>query len=216
MGEMADYVNSTMDGWARPKYIKARGTNVEIILKNVRLAFFNGYAPGEYDGKLSYGAKLILPPNHPQIAAMEEAMKEAAKAKFKANWQAIYNQMDKQDRLCFHKSEYLNKEGKPHNGFQGMYYINTSSKPEQPPLCLKANKSISALRDGDLYSGCYADVKINTWGQQHAKGGVRINAQCLVFQKRADGDAFAGGPPPSADGMDDLSDVGETVDDMIG
>jgi hypothetical protein len=37
----------------------------------------------------------------------------------------------------------------------------------------------------------------------------------LVFQFRAPGDAFAGGPPPSADGMDDLSDVGETADSMF-
>ena len=85
---------------------------------------------------------------------------------------------------------------------------------ETRPLMLKANKSISAARDGDLYSGCYADVKLSLWAQDN-QYGKRINAQCLVFQKRADGGAFAGGPPPSADGMDDLSDVGE-AEDLVG
>ena len=33
---------------------------MEIIIKNVRLAFFNGYEPGSYEGKLTYGAQCIV------------------------------------------------------------------------------------------------------------------------------------------------------------
>lgn len=188
---------------------------MEIIIKNVRLAFFNGYEPGTFEGKQSFGAQLIIAPNHPQIADIDKAIQAVAKEKWKDSWKEIYQMLDKQGRLCFRKGPKLDKQGKPYDGFEGMFHLSCSAAPEKRPLCLKANKTVSTSRDGDLYGGCYADVKLSLWPQDN-QWGRRVNAQPLVFQKRADGDAFAGGPPPTPDGMDDLSDVGGELDSLVG
>lgn len=188
---------------------------MEIIIKNVRLAFFNGYEPGTYEGKASYGAQLIVnPKDTAQVAKIDAAMEHTAIEKWGAKAKAFLADMKAKDRLCFRHGPKNAANGEPYDGFDGMFYLSCSSRENQAPLMLKADKSISTARDGDLYAGCYADVKLSLWAQDN-QYGKRINAQCLVFQKRSDGDAFAGGPPPSADGMDDLSDIGEpAAEDM--
>ena len=184
---------------------------MEIIIKNVRGAFLNAHSVGVYEGKASYGAQLIIAPNDPQIANIEKALLAVAKDKWKAEAQQVYDMLKAQDRLCFRRHPKLDKQGKPYDGFEGNFYLACSSRENQKPLCLNADKTIA--NDGTIYGGCYIDVKLSLWPQDN-NFGRRINAQPLVFQFRAPGDAFAGGPPPSADGMDDLSDVGETADSM--
>ena len=189
---------------------------MEIIVKNVRLAFFNGYEPGSYEGKLSYGAQLIVDPKDTeQVKKLDAAMEACAKEKWGDKWKAIYADMKAKDRLCFRHGPKLSGNGTPYDGFEGKFYISCSAPENKPPMLIKRDKSISTARDGDLYAGCYADVKLNLWAQDN-QYGKRINAQPLVFQFRAHGDAFAGGPPPNADDMDDLSDVGEEVEDLVG
>lgn len=214
MGEMADDYDYALDAEDFHNYIYRKST-MEIILKNVRLAFFNGYEPGNYEGKLTYGAQLIIRPDDPQIAELDAACDAVAKAKWNERAPAIMQDLRAKDRVCFRHGPKKNGEGVPYDGFEGMYHCSTSCKVEQPPLLLKANKEISTPRDGDLYGGCYAAVKLELWAQDN-QYGKRINAQCKVFQKRADGDAFTGGTPPTADGMEDLSDVGSPVDDLMG
>jgi hypothetical protein len=190
---------------------------MDVILRNVRLGFFNGYEPGSYEGKLSYSAQLIVDPKSANVAALDKAIEQVAREKWKDRAPAVLEVLRKQDRVCFRHGPKMSGDGVVFDGFDGMYYCSASSRAEQRPLMLKRDKTPSVASDGLLYSGCYADVKISLWAQDN-QFGKRVNAQLKVVQFRADGDAFSGGTPPSADGMDDLSDVGEElaeVDDLL-
>jgi len=181
---------------------------VEIIIKNVRLAFFNGYEPGSYEGKLTYGAQCIVDPaDKAQVAKIDAAMEHTAIEKWGAKAKAFLADMKAKDRLCFRHGPKNAANGEPYDGFAGMFYIACSSRENQPPLMLKANKSISAARDGDLYSGCYADVKLSLWAQDN-QYGKRINASLSGVQFFRDGEAFSGGRPADAEEFPDLSDQG--------
>jgi len=189
---------------------------MEIILRNVRLAFANVYEPGNYEGKLSYGAQLIIEPKSANVKALDEVIEKVARDKWKNRANAVLEALRKQDRVCFRHGPKLNGEGVPYEGFEGMYYCSSSAKAEQRPLILKRDKTPSVQSDGLVYSGCYVDVKIELWAQDN-QYGKRINAQLKVVQFRSDGDAFSGGTPPSPEGMDDLSDLGETeTEDALG
>ena len=189
---------------------------MEIIVKNVRLAFLNCYEPGSYEGKLSYGAQLIIDPaDEAQVKRLDDAIQACAVEKWGAKAGAFLKEMKAKDRVCFRHGPKMAASGEPYDGFADRFYLSCSSGENKPPLCIKRDKTISTPRDGDLYAGCYADVKLALWAQDN-QYGKRINAQPLVFQHRAHGDAFAGGPPPSVDGMDDLSDTGEELENLMG
>jgi hypothetical protein len=60
---------------------------------------------------------------------------------------------------------------------------------------------------GVIYSGCFVNAQIDIWAQDNGFG-KRINCTLAGVQFAADGDAFGGGRPASADDFDDLGDLG--------
>jgi hypothetical protein len=83
-------------------------------------------------------------------------------------------------------------------------------------VVINGQKVVLTERDGKPYSGCYVNVKLDFWAQDNSadRGGKRINAQIKTVQFVADGDAFGGGTPASADGFEDLGD-GADADELI-
>lgn len=194
---------------------------LRLQIRDARLAFPNLSKPG----KFGYGARLIIPPDHTQtlnigsrafladlgvkVPADPKAkvktiplLKAVAIATAKKKWSekavSIVNAMEAQDRLFFHNG---NTKAEL-DGFEGNYFIACGSKG--PVTMFLQDRSEATEKE--VYSGCYVNALIDTWNQEHAEGGKRVNASVYGVQKVRDGDAFAaGGTPADADEFDDIS-----------
>lgn len=180
----------------------------KLKLQNVRLAFPALFKPqGFNDGTPAYGAKLIIDPaNKKMVAAIDAAVKQAAydQPKWKGQEDKILAKLVKDDVVCFHKSEYENKNGEVYGGFEDMFFISCRSE-KLKPLVIDRDKSPLVESDGRPYSGCYVNVSLDIYAQDNTYGR-RINCNLSGVQFYRDGDSFGGGTPASADEFEDLSD----------
>jgi hypothetical protein len=70
---------------------------------------------------------------------------------------------------------------------------------------------ILTAKDGRPYSGCYVNVKLNVWAQDNSYGKA-VRAAIQTVQFRAHGDAFGGGAPANAEGMESMEDGSDAGD----
>lgn len=187
---------------------------MKVTLKNVRLAFPALWEPEAIgDGEPAYGARLILPPDHPDVAMLRKAIDDVAKAKWPGvnnkgdpKWKAILEIARKDENVCLSEKDYCNKEGDVYDGFEGNFNVATRSQVQ--PLIIDRDRTELTKRDGRPYSGSFIVAKVELWAQDNSYGrGIRAQLTGVQFYK--DGDAFAGGTKASADDFDDLSDMGE-------
>lgn len=178
---------------------------MELKLKNVRLSFpdlFKASKVNEAD-KPAFQATFLLPPDHPQIAEIKQAMIAVAKEKWKDKAQEIYKGLSATDKLCLH-----NGDGKPNlEGYPNNHYIKARNKV-RPLVIDKDRTKILDESTGRPYGGCYVNANIEIYAQDNGFG-KRINASLKGVQFFRDGDAFSGGAPASEDDFDDLSDTGD-------
>lgn len=179
----------------------------KIRLDNVRIAFpdlFVAKAIG--DGEPAYGARFIIPPsNKRMVAAIDAAIAQAAadQPKWKGKHEQILAKIIKDGNCCFIKEEYSDKNGETYAGFEDSYSVGSRSPTR--PLIIDRDKSPLVASDGRPYGGCYVNAQLEIWAQDNSFGR-RINAQLKGVQFFADGDAFSGGTPASADDFEDLAD----------
>lgn len=182
-----------------------------IMLRNVRLAFPNIFTPAivgdDPATKPRYSAKLVLPPDHPQLAEIHAAMRAVAQAKWGPKAADIYRGIEKADKLALHDGD----TNSQFDGFVGNYFITAAAKESVRPTVLDGNKSPLTERDGKPYSGCYVNVSLEMWAQDNGFG-KRINAQLRGVQFLRDGDAFGSGQPAGRDEFDDVA--GADADDI--
>lgn len=176
-------------------------TQVELMLTNVRLSYFDGYVPyvsTNDEGKqtATYGTHCLMDPNHPGVQLVKDAQRKVAQAAWGDNWQAILNSLAAKDDLCLHKGEVSRPT---EEAYQGKYYVSARSKAR--PTCVATQGGVNVIvHQGEPlapYSGCYANVKIAVYAQgangKPSKFGKRINAQLMGVQFVRHGDAFGGG-----------------------
>lgn len=182
-------------------------------LQDVRLAFPNLFVASapKGGGEKAFSASFLLPPNHPQLKALKDAMKAVATEKWGQKGAAIYAALEAQNKLALHdgntKSEY--------EGFEGMLFVSSRSKIK--PTVFDQQKNDVSQESGLIYSGCYVNASIELWAQAN-DFGKRINAQLRGVQFLRKGDAFAGGGSAAdADEFDEISapaeDASEDVSD---
>ncbi|WP_347460970.1 DUF2815 family protein [Acinetobacter sp. ANC 7454] len=181
---------------------------MKVKLNNVRLAFPNLFeAKGINGGKPVFSATFLMEPGHPAVAEIRAAFEEIGKEKWGAKWPTVKNGLEKQDKLALHdgdvKADYA--------GFEGNLYLTANSKTR--PLVIDRDKTHLDSTDGKPYAGCYVNVSVELWCQDHPQHGKRINASLKGVQFFKDGDAFAGGGVASEDDFDDLSTDEEFADD---
>lgn len=187
----------------------------KIRLDNVRIAFadlFEAKAIG--DGEPAFGSRFIIPPsNKKMVAAIDAAIAQAAadQPKWKGKHEQILAKIIKDGNCCFLKEDYTDKNGEPYAGFEGMFSIGARSKTR--PLIIDRDKSPLVASDGRPYGGCYVVAQLEIWAQDNSFGR-RINAQLKGVQFYADGDAFSGGTPASADDFEDLADGADDDTDL--
>lgn len=187
---------------------------MKVKLSNVRIAFptlfeaktING------EGEPRFSAAFILDPQAPYITELKNAIRAVAKDKWKDKSESIIKKLMEEGRICYKPKPLANGEGEVYAGFEGKYSLNASNKSR--PLVLDRDKTPLTAQDGKPYGGSYVDASIELWAQDN-KYGKRINATLRGVQFRADGDAFGGGTPASADEFDDLSEGADATEGAL-
>lgn len=186
-------------------------TTTRVLLKNARLAFPQLFEPriDPDSGRKSYGAAFIIPPDHPQIEEIHNAMDAAGKAKWADKWPAQKKVLEKQDRLALHDGDIKAK----YAGYEGNLYINANSSEDSPPTVVDRARNLIGRNSGVIYPGCYVNVSLEFWAQKdHPKGGSRVNAQLRGVQFFKDGEAFSAGRPANTEEFEDMSDGSDGID----
>lgn len=188
----------------------AEATN-RLTLKDVRIAFAHGIFtaraqnPGD---EPKYGASFLFSPDRADIKkAVEAAVIRAAQAKWGDKAAATLKELKAADRLPIHDGNTKATYG----GYEGQLFINAGNKLR--PTVIDGQRQPIDATDGKVYSGCYGNVMVEIWAQQHPKGGKRVNAALLGFQKTRDGERLAGGSVASADDFELLPNADDSVGD---
>lgn len=170
-----------------------------IVLKNVRLAFPTLWTPERVndEGEPAFSATFILPPDHPDVAAVRRTIKEVAAAKWPRDWEQTLKGLAAQEKICLRDGN--NKPA--YDGFEGNLYV--SARNTARPLVIDRDKSALTMNDGRPYAGCMVNAQIDIWAQSN-KWGKRVNATLLIVQFAADAPAFGSGARPKLDDMPSL------------
>lgn len=173
---------------------------MEVILKNVRLAF-----PAIYEAKAmandpkakpAFGGKLIIEPGSENDKALVEAMRTAAREnpKYGAKWEQILEKMIADQKVCYVQGPYTDKDGEPRDGFEGMHYLSCRSEKLKPTVKDRFNQTVAEGQPGAPYPGCYVHAAVDVWAQDNEYGRrINSNLQGVMFYQ--DGPAFGGGRP---------------------
>jgi hypothetical protein len=191
---------------------------VTLMLKNKRLGFVDLAEPRSVNGgKPSYGARIIIEPNDPDVKLIDAAIEEVATTQWKDKAQNVLTMLTEKGRVAFLKKDYRNTKGEVHKGFEGKYSIGGSASAEKQPGCFDeyGNKLDAEGIRRKLYSGCFAHVKVEIYPLLRDDGN-RINCAILGVMFAGDGEAFGGGSAPStADDFAGLTKAQADAEDLI-
>lgn len=180
---------------------------MKVVVNQVRISFPNLFVPQKDDkGQDKYGAAFIIPKDHPDLKKVEECIKQVAAEKWADKAPGILTSLKASNKLCLHDGDAKAQ----YDGYAGNLYLSANNRAR--PVVLDRNKTPLTQQDGKPYSGCYVNVSLDVWAQDHAAHGKRINANVLAVQFAKDGEAFSGG---AAFDDSDFETV-EGDDDMFG
>lgn len=178
-------------------------------LVKTRMAFANLFKAKTFgdsgEGAAKFGASFLLDPvaDAAQVKAVQAAMLAAATDKWGAKGKAVYELLNKTDKLALHDGNLKLQ----YDGFEGMLYV-ASNNSIRPRLRMRDGVTDVVESDGVLYSGCYVVAYLAAWGQDN-KFGKRINCELRGVQFHSDGDAFGAGSVASDGDFEDLGEQGE-------
>ena len=182
---------------------------MDLMLKNVRLAFPNLFEPRSFgeDDTPARSASFILPPDHPQAKEIEQVLAFVAEEKWKAKGAAMLKQLRATGKTCLRNGD----DKADYDGFAGNFYV--SARSTGPVLVIDQLRNTLTKDSGKPYAGCYVNAKVEIWAQDN-KFGKRVNATLKGVQFLRDGDAFAGGAPAKQDDFEEIADTGSTDADF--
>jgi hypothetical protein len=174
-----------------------------VMLQDVRLSFANALFEAKQvqdQGDAKFSASFIIPPAHPCVKAIKDAMKKAAEEKWGAKAGEVFIALKAGDKLALRDGD-----TKPqYEGYKGNLFLNASNKIK--PLVIDGNKSPLQASSGKPYAGCYVNGSIEVWAQDN-KFGKRINATLKGVQFLRDGARLAGGGVASAEDFEAIPDA---------
>ncbi len=153
---------------------------MRMTIKNVRLAFpaiFTPQAVG--DGEPAYGAKFIIPPKHAQVDAIRDAVKAVAEEKWNDKAASILKLLQQDRKVAWVEGPYLNKNGEPYDGFDGMYHLSTRSAKIRPSAFSASNARLD-VDDGTIYAGCFVDAAVEFYAQDTPPPIIEKTGTCAV------------------------------------
>lgn len=183
-----------------------------LILKNVRISFPVLFKPEEYkgDGRPNYSAKFFVEPGSDNDKAIKEAIQKVAQEEWPDDWKDMIEEI----RLDKKSFCYIDGKRAKYSGAEGKWVLTAKRRASDGrPGVIDKNTSPLAATDGKPYSGCYVNVKVEFWAQDGDAKGIRCTLDTVQFAK--DGDSFGGAKPASSDGFDDISDSGDSEDDLF-
>jgi hypothetical protein len=177
-----------------------------VKLPNVRLSFPALWEPAApmdgQPGEPTYQATLILDPvdNAEGIKLLNAAILAAAKDKWPNNHEAVLAACKANGKSLLRDGNgKLDKQGQPSAGFAGKLFLNARNKIQ--PTIVGPDRAPLSKASGKPYGGCFINVILDIWAQDNSFG-KRVNASLTGVQFKADGPAFGGGRPASADDFD--------------
>jgi hypothetical protein len=192
--------------------------NIELMLKNVRLAFSDGLVEAKVvaGGKPRYGCTLIIE----DPATLEQVRKAVAEIE-KEEFRGV--KIEGKDNALRDGNKNINsKTGEIYIGFEGKHYISANrAKTQGPPLILDNKKDPQTgqprilkdkLDDKWPQAGDYVNAKVSFFsinGKNDKKAnptfGKKVCAQLEVVQFYREGDKFGASKPTPA-GFDEVPD----------
>ena len=94
------------------------------------------------------------------------------------------------------------------SNYAGCYFLNAKANADHPPKILDARCNPVMDRD-EVYSGCYANVKVSIYAYNNPKGGKGLSAGLVAVQKKKDGARLGG--DTGTDGFVPLSQEDEDM-----
>lgn len=174
----------------------------EIILKNVRLSYANIWEAraNQENTKMQYSACLLIRKDDTDTLTrlhklMAEVEKEATASKWGGKKPVSYAHP-----LLRDGDTDPSKGGDP--DYAGCYFLNAKANADHAPKIIDATCSPVLDRD-EVYSGCYANVKISVFAYNNPVGGKGLSAGLVAIQKTKDGPRLGG--DTGIDGFEDLS-----------
>lgn len=184
---------------------------MRLMLLDVRLAYAAGLWTARAGdragtGKKKFGVKLILTPDHPQIAEIMAAEEAVAREKWGPKGDAILKSLRATDKAALHNNAtHPTQNG---GGFEGMMYLSCRSDIKPSVRGPDPNQLVDEA-SGIVYSGCYGNAGIELWAQDSVDFGKRVNTQIRGFQFWRHGDSFAAGSSADADEFPSAGDTGQ-------
>lgn len=187
-------------------YMKGKDA-MKLHLKNVRLAFFDGFVPVAFegDGEKKYASTFLVPKKSPQIKEIDAAILEVATAAWKDKAKTVLASIKSNpNKYCFQDGD-----TKSYDGYAG--HMALAAKNKKRPTIVDKDKTALVEEDGKPYSGCYVNASVEIWAQDNKWGkGIRASLRGIQFVR--DGDAFSAGSVASEDEFEDLGDGADAGD----
>ena len=164
-----------------------------IMLNNVRLSYEHIFAPSAFDDSqdAKYSAVLIIPKDHPNLAALKRAFMEAGAEKFPtlfsgANaWpKGVACALKDADKDTNASGEVLCEKNPEYKGA----YILTANSSRRPRVVDRDGRSTLDEQDGKVYSGCFINVALGIAGYEFGKVKKGVKAYLNGVQFVANGE----------------------------
>ena len=184
---------------------------MKLTVKNVRLAFPDLWVATTVkgEGKPAFGASFLLPKDHPQVAAIKEAIKQTAVDKWGAKADQVLKASKAKDRYPLHDGDTKAQ----YSGYEGNLYISARNA-SRPKVRDRDGTTDLTQADGKPYSGCYVNAVLEFYAQNNSYG-QHVNATLLGVQFIKDGEAFAGGGTAADDDFEDMGADTEAEDELF-
>lgn len=180
-----------------------------IKLKNVRLAFFDGFTPVAFEEgqDKKYASTFLLDKKNPQVKVIEAAIKEVAQAAWKDKGDATLKAIrTNPNKYCFQDGD-----TKSYDGYAGC--MSLAARNKKRPTIIDVDKTPLTEQDGKPYSGCYVNASVEIWAQDNQYGKA-IRASLRGIQFLRDGDAFSAGGVANEDEFEDLGSGADADDEL--
>ena len=172
---------------------------MEIILKNVRLAFPNLFDAEEFMGSTTYNCKLFIEEGSEQHKLVMDAIKKEIALRWPKRADFMYQEL-RMDKKAFC---YIDGKRVDYSGAEGNWVLTAKRNVKDGrPLVIDRDKSPIQKTDGKVYSGCYVNAKVEIYTTDGDSKGVRCGLSAIQFVK--DGDSFGGAKAATDTGFDDL------------
>ena len=181
-------------------------------LDNVRADWPELFVGKQFNGtgKFRCGVALIVPPDHPQFAAVNNGIEVAAKDKWKDKATATLKIARAKDNVCFRDGDL---KAKAPEGYQGNWVLSANCKGgdteeqcDKPTVYDAQRNKVTNPAQNPIYRGCYVNAVVEFYADSRYGDGVFCKLVDIQF--RRDGDAFGSAPARA----DDFEDVAEGAD----